>query len=168
MRNRHLVTVSIAGFIEEVPGDDARIGGVFPDDLRDHGVEAFRGLRLVQDRIVTDAAIWAMGGVLPAAVVAPVVVLRSQLGRTVVFVPRDGAVVGEADQQRNAVPGGDREKPLEPLEKSVVLLIPDDELQNHPDRIESDRRRQSEFPVGGGQMLFKIQLLPEGDPVAAV
>ena len=168
MRNRYVAAVRGAGFVVKVPDHDARISGVFRDDFLYHGIEAPGVLRFVQRRVVADLVGRAVRGIPPSPVIPPVTGLRAELLRPVIFILRHGAVVCEADHDRDPVFRGDGEELLEPQQKAVVLLVPDDELQQHPDRIEAGRRRKLQLAVRRRQMLFPVELLPERDPVAAV
>ena len=166
---RYVAPVPVAGLVEKVPNHDPGIGGVAAHHLADHGVEALRRFRFVQHGVVAHGVpVAAVGGIFPRAVIAPVAGLGPQFGSPVFFVFGDGTVVAETDHQGNAVFRGGGNDLFEAFQKAVVLLVPDDELQDHPDRIVADGVHQGHFPVHGLQMFFEVQFLPEGDPVGAV
>ena len=169
MRQRDLAAVGVPGFVEEVPHRDPGVGGIAADDFARHRVETLGGLRFIKERIVTDLVpTVAVRRIFPPAVIAPVVMLGAQLRHLEILVFRHHAVVAEADHQFYAVAVGALKHPLEARHESVVLTIPDDELQDHPDRVEADRRHELQLAVHRRQMFFEIQFLPEGDAVAAV
>ena len=162
------MTVVVAGFVEKIPDADTFIIFVFADDFTDHVKEDFGGIGFVEDTESYGTRIAAVGGVLSAPVIAPIVLLDSHMGRPVGGVFRHSAVIAETDHDRNIVFGGDFKKSFKTDHEGVVLFGVDDVFKDHTDGIVSDGVCKLQFPVAGFEMFFKVQLLPESDAVAAV
>ena len=168
MGNGDLMAVVVAGFVEKIPDADALIIFVFADDFTDHVKEDFGSIGFVEDTESYGTWIAAVGGVLSAAVIAPIVLLHPYMGRPVGGIFRHGAVVAETDHDRNIVFGGDFKKSLKTDHEGVVFFGVDDVFKDHTDGIVSDGACKLQLPVASFKMFFKVQLLPEGDTVAAV
>ena len=127
---------------------------------------ALRQLRLVQ-QVIAHARELAVLALPAAAVVAPVIGLRPQRHGLGVLLGLH-AVVAQHDHAGDAMLPRCLQIAVEALHEAVVLLVPDEELENDADAVEAGLRGQRQLLVRDFEALLKALLLPLVNAVRAV
>ena len=97
---------------------------------------------------------------LSATVIAPIIVLFTNIRHFPKLGLGGHAVVGKHDDAGNAVFRAKRNIAFKTFHKAVVLLLPDHVFQDQPNGVEARILYQLQFLLGGLEALLKAKLLP--------